>query len=252
MIAEKTGVQNTKERLKSFWTTLGVVSALMAALTYPAVSAPSVNKHTSGHGPGTVDDPLFMSYVLLNTSSLILSFMVVIISVVLLAEVDLVVTDDDLETFISRYQYLFLGLTGIFGFSILTIIASIIVIGFFNYNNATAIASAVICITGTVIVAIVSTWLALWTRARLKVHIAEANELLKTAVSRLRKAIAPSPPSAAATAAAATATTAPAATGTAVAAIIAGAGGTARPVGSTMVAVVDEDNPSHPRGKPSL
>ncbi|GLC34742.1 hypothetical protein PLESTB_001158500 [Pleodorina starrii] len=190
MIAEKTGVQNTKERLKSYWTTLGVVSALMAALTYPAVTSPLVSKHNGGpDNNGNVNDPLFMSYVLLNTVSLILSFMVVIISVVLLAEADLVVTDDDMELFINRYQYLFLGLTGIFGSSILTIIASIIVVAFFNYNRATAIASAAICITGTVVVAVVAGWLAFWTRARLKIHVAEANAVLRAAVSRLRKAV---------------------------------------------------------------
>ncbi|GIL73501.1 hypothetical protein Vretimale_5281 [Volvox reticuliferus] len=190
IISEKTGVQATKERLKSFWTTLGVVSALMAALTYPAVTTPMVTKHNTGSGSGGVNDPLFISYVLLNTSSLILSFMVVIISVVLLAEVDLVVTDDDLEVFIGRYQYLFLTLTGIFGVSILTIVASIIVINFFNYTKGTAIASAAICISGTLIVAAVSGWLAIWTRSRLKVHIDEANALLRAAIGRMRKMVA--------------------------------------------------------------
>ncbi|GIL49648.1 hypothetical protein Vafri_5955 [Volvox africanus] len=200
IISQKTGVQATKERLKSYWTTLGVVSALMAALTYPAVTTPMVTKHETGSGSGDVNDPLFISYVLLNTSSLILSFMVVIISVVMLAEVDLVVTDDDLEVFIGRYQYLFLALTGIFGTSIITIVASIIVIGFFNYNKGTAIAGATICISGTVVVAIVAVWLALWTRARLKVHIDEANAVLLTAINRMRKMVSTATATATATA----------------------------------------------------
>ncbi|KAG2433786.1 hypothetical protein HXX76_008144 [Chlamydomonas incerta] len=184
IIAHKQGVQATKERLKSYWTTLGVTSALMSALTYPAVTSPTITKQTSS--PGEVDDPLFMAYVLLNTTSLVMSLVVVIMSVVLLAEVDLVITDEDLEVFIERYSIMFLCLTAVFGMSILTIITSIMVLAFYNFNKETAIASAAIVITGTLVVAAGAAWLALWTRARLKVHIDSANALLKNVVAKLR------------------------------------------------------------------
>ncbi|PNW76226.1 hypothetical protein CHLRE_12g543000v5 [Chlamydomonas reinhardtii] len=190
IIAHKQGVQATKERLKSYWTTLGVTSALMSALTYPAVTSPPITKQTSG---SDVDDPLFVAYVLLNTTSLIMSLVVVIMSVVMLAEVDLVVTDEDLEVFIERYQFLFIGLTAVFGCSILTIITSIVVLAFYNFNKGTAIASAGIVMTGTFAVAAGAAWLALWTRARLKFHIDNANALLKNVVAKLLvKSVAPS------------------------------------------------------------
>ncbi|KAG2438349.1 hypothetical protein HYH02_010805 [Chlamydomonas schloesseri] len=176
IIAHKQGVQATKERLKSDWTTL------VSALTYPAVTSPSITKQRGG---SDADDPLFVAYVLLNTTSLIMSLVVVLTSVVLLAEVDLVVTDEDLEVFIERYQLLFIGLTGVFGMSILTIITSTMVLAFFNFNQGTAIATAGIVITGTLVVA-AAAWLALWTRARLKVHIDSANALLKNVVAKLR------------------------------------------------------------------
>ncbi|KAG2425844.1 hypothetical protein HXX76_013468 [Chlamydomonas incerta] len=190
VIADKTGVQATKERLKSYWTTVGIFSALTMTMTYSSITNPTVTtRHnvSSGSGPVETDEPLVIAYIVLSATSLVVSIGVLVMSLVLLAEVDLVCTDEDLDGFIDKFQGYFLWLTAVFGFTCFTLMSSIAVAAFYFYSTGTAIATSCVCVVVTVVTGLVATDLAVYTRGKLKRHVDAANATVKAVVEKLKK-----------------------------------------------------------------
>ncbi|KAG2432656.1 hypothetical protein HYH02_006644 [Chlamydomonas schloesseri] len=192
VIAEKTGVQATKERLKSYWTTVGIFSALTMTMTYSSVTNPTVTTRHNAAGMGGADaieteEPLVIAYVVLSATSLVVSIGILVMSVVLLAEVDLVCTDEDLDGFIDKFQGYFIWLTAVFGFTCFTLMSSIAVAAFYFYSTGTAIATSVVCVVVTVVTALVSTDMAVYTRGKLRRHVDAANATVKAVLEKLKK-----------------------------------------------------------------
>ncbi|KAG2489526.1 hypothetical protein HYH03_011977 [Edaphochlamys debaryana] len=123
------GVEATKDALKSFWTTLGVVSALLISVSY-----------TSAVTPLTTDDPAkqdaawFVTVV--GGISLMISLLVIVMTVIYLIEIDNCTTEKDLRDFIRNNGSLFDILTGFFSASVVLLATMALATMYVTYTRA--------------------------------------------------------------------------------------------------------------------
>eukprot|EP00798_Chlamydomonas_sp_ICE-L_P003076 gene3076-13097_t len=102
-VIKDVGADVAKQRLQSQWTTLGIVSALLAALTLPSVVAPPI-------GGANAEDPeqAMMASVrifyIANAASTALSLFIVAMCTIFLVQSDLCTTPVSLTRFIIEFQ----------------------------------------------------------------------------------------------------------------------------------------------------
>ncbi|KAG2446407.1 hypothetical protein HYH02_008401 [Chlamydomonas schloesseri] len=121
------GVEHTKESLKNFWTTLGVVSALLLSVTYSTVVSP-----LSSDDPDKAAAVSFVRAV--GGISLVLSLVIIVTTVIYLIEIDNCTTPRDLEDFIRTNGSLFDILTGIFSTSVGLLMAQALAIMYVTFR----------------------------------------------------------------------------------------------------------------------
>lgn len=134
-----------RERLRDFWTSLSLVSALLLSVSY-------------GYGiePITSDDPdheTALSLVqVFAGSSLIMSVAVIIISVIYFIEIDNCVTERDLHDFIYNNAWMQDALAGFFAASVLLLTFSAIptiyiTYGWTEFLVVSVVGAIMVCIT---------------------------------------------------------------------------------------------------------
>ncbi|KAG2433795.1 hypothetical protein HXX76_008155 [Chlamydomonas incerta] len=122
------GVEHTKESLKNFWTTLGVVSALLLSVTYSTVTSP-----LSSDDPNKSAAVSFVRAV--GGISLVLSLVIIVTTVIYLIEIDNCTTHRDLEDFIRSNGSLFDILTGFFSASVGLLLAQALATMYVTFSS---------------------------------------------------------------------------------------------------------------------
>lgn len=137
---ESRGPQVAKDSLKSFWTTIGVVSALLLSVSYGTAVTPV----------DTADSAKAMAVsvvAVLGGLSLMLSLVVIVVTVIYMIEIDNCTTDYDLAIFINKNGPLFDILTGVFSASVVLLVAQALGTMYITFGQTEFL--IVICSTGT-------------------------------------------------------------------------------------------------------
>ncbi|GFR45501.1 hypothetical protein Agub_g6889 [Astrephomene gubernaculifera] len=127
--------QELRERLKAMWTTLGVVSALLSGVVLPTVISPDQQWKSDEEAT-----PVAKAFVYCIVISFGLSFTVVMICTLLIFSIDMMPTDENIRSFVQRFQRL--SDLGVFMFvcSIGTMVGGCMASIYSNYGRTTFIA----------------------------------------------------------------------------------------------------------------
>mmetsp|Transcript_21398 Transcript_21398/g.46858 ORF Transcript_21398/g.46858 Transcript_21398/m.46858 type:complete len:243 (-) Transcript_21398:1333-2061(-) len=144
------GPQATKEKLKSFWTTIGVVSALLLSITYSlSVTPPKLPESTDETEDISDKETALSVATIFSGVSLMFSLTVIVITVIYMVEIDNCTTDRDLTDFIINNSHIFDILIGIFSGSVVLLVGSALAMMYVNYKRYEFLVVA--CTTGVII-----------------------------------------------------------------------------------------------------
>lgn len=147
------GAEQTKDKLKSFWVNIGLVSALLIGVSYSSATTPI-----------TSEDENMASAVSVATVfagvSLIFSLTVIVVAVIYMIEIDNCTTERDLKDFIHANASFVDGLTGIFSGSVVCLLVSAVATMYITYGRTefivVAATAGVITLIGVVFASIVA------------------------------------------------------------------------------------------------
>ncbi|KAL6754437.1 hypothetical protein V8C86DRAFT_2703840 [Haematococcus lacustris] len=149
-----------RDKLKSMWTTKGVVSALLLSMTYSSVLNPTLGGR-SLTDPEVSDDAMARAFNMLSAFSSLGSLATIILATIFIIEIDLCCDADDIVEFVQRHQHMFELLLVVFSTSVLAILASMLVAIQYNLRESdplTAHLITVVYCTCFALATVVVTW----------------------------------------------------------------------------------------------
>lgn len=120
------GANTTKERLKNFWGSVALVSALLLSVTYTSALSPI----QSSAFPEIAD-----TCAVFTGLSLILSLTVIVVAIIYMVEVENATTETDLVAFINSNSFIFDILAGIFSASVVLLLLAALLTMFLTYGR---------------------------------------------------------------------------------------------------------------------